>query len=186
MAERLTVARPYAGAVFEVALADKKLREWSDALQLLAAFVKDATMQALLLNPGITATQMTAFLHQLCEQRLSAVTRALKVQLHNCIRLLAHEKRLGYLPEIATLYEQRLAEHNDEVAVIVTSATPLSAAQRERLRQRLEARLKTKVTSVYEEDQAILGGLLVRAKDWVIDASLRSQLLQLKTSLMHT
>ena len=70
MAETITLARPYAKAAFEVALAEKKLGAWSEALKLLASVSANELVRKHLLYPALTATQQADTLIQLCGEQL--------------------------------------------------------------------------------------------------------------------
>ena len=172
MAERLTIARPYAKAVFALALAEKRLPAWSKALQVAASVVVDARVAALLGNPGISAEQLVALITGVGG---SAFDESAK----NFIRTLAANKRLAFLPEIAARYEQLRADAERTVDVTVTSAVELTAAQQQHYTQAMKQRLDREVRLHCAIDPTLLGGAIVRADDLVIDGSVRAGLAQL-------
>ncbi len=71
MAELTTLARPYAKAAFEAALADSALAEWSEALKLLAALSLEDKVQALVASPNLTAEQKSTALIEVCGDALN-------------------------------------------------------------------------------------------------------------------
>jgi F-type H+-transporting ATPase subunit delta len=172
MAERLTIARPYAKAVFALALAGKRLPQWSKALQVAASVVTDSRVAALLGNPGISAEQLVSLITGVGG---SAFDDAAK----NFIRTLAANKRLAFLPEIAARYERLRADAERIVDVTVTSAVELSAAQQKHYTQAMKKRLDREVRLHCTVDPTLLGGAIVRADDLVIDGSVRAGLAQL-------
>ena len=177
MAERVTIARPYAKAVFQLAQAQQRLPQWSAALRAAAAVVADARVRALLGNPGVTPAQLVELVTGIAGQDLGA--KAFDAQAQNFIATLAANRRLGFLPEIAARYEQLRADAERTLEVTVTSAVALSGAQQQRYALALSARLGREVRLHCELDPGLLGGAIVRADDLVIDGSVRAGLSQL-------
>ena len=103
----------------------------------------------------------------------------------NFLNVLAENGRLNVLAEIAELYEQHRAEAEKTVEAEVTSAFPLSDAQKQQLIDALKNRLGRDVSLVTKTDENIIGGAIVRAGDLVIDGSVSSQLEKLGNSLMR-
>ena len=175
MAERLTIARPYAKAVFKLASGQKRLPQWAEALGLAARVVADPRVEPLLDNPAISPEQLAELVTAVGGERFDAQAR-------NFIATLAANRRLAYLPEIAARYEQLRAEAERTVEVTVTSAVELSAAQRTHYAEALAKRLGREVRLSCQIDPELLGGAVVRADDLVIDGSVRAGLSQLATA----
>ncbi len=172
MAERITIARPYAKAVFKLAISQKRLPQWSEALGIAAAVVADPRVAPLLNNPAVSAGQLVGLVTEVGGTRLDEQAR-------NLVATLAANRRLGYLPEIAARYEQLRADAERTVDVTVTSAVELSAAQRTHYADALAKRLGREVRLSCHTDPSLLGGAVVRADDLVIDGSVRAGLAQL-------
>jgi F-type H+-transporting ATPase subunit delta len=169
MTDKITVARPYARAAFEEAQAHKVLGPWSHSLQRAAAVVKDPRVQNLLGNPAVTNAQLAKLVIDLAGPELDE-------QGHNFVQTLAENRRLAYLPEISTLFDELKDEAEGVVDVTVTSAAPLENGQRDALSAALQRRLKRQVRLHCETDPSLLGGAVLRAGDLVIDGSVRSRL----------
>jgi F-type H+-transporting ATPase subunit delta len=169
MADKITVARPYARAAFEEARARKVLGPWSESLQRAAAVVKDPRVQNLLGNPAVTNAELAEFVIDLAGPELDEQGR-------NFVQTLAENRRLAYLPEISTLFDELKDEAEGIVDVTVTSAAPLENGQRDALSAALQRRLKRQVRLHCETDPSLLGGAVLRAGDLVIDGSVRSRL----------
>jgi F-type H+-transporting ATPase subunit delta len=178
MAEKSTIARPYAKALFELALEQKKLDAWSQALAIGAAVVSDVRVKKLLTSPHVTTDQLASLL-------IDIGGKSLDSEGQNFIRVLASNRRLGLLPEIAVIFERLKAESEKVVDVTVTSAAPLSAEQQGSYASALRQRLKTDVRLHCEVDPSLLGGAILRADDLVIDGSLRGRLDRLATELLN-
>ena len=169
MADRLTIARPYARAAFEEARQNGGLAPWSDALQAAALVVKDPRVATLLDDPRVKPEELARLVDDIAAAPLGE-------QGANFVRTLAHNHRLGYLPEIAELVGTFRDDAEGVADVTVTSAAALDQAQRARIVAALERRLKRKVRLHCETDPALIGGAILRSGDLVIDGSLRTRL----------
>jgi F-type H+-transporting ATPase subunit delta len=171
MADRLTIARPYARAAYRVA--GRKLADgWSQALHLGAAAVEDERIAKLLGNPLVTPEELAQLLNGL----IADASIGADAERENFMRTLAANRRLAYLPEIATQFDA-LKDAAQQIAdVTVTSAEPLAESQQRQLVAALEKRLGRRVRVHCEVDKTLLGGAVLRAGDLVIDGSLRSRL----------
>jgi F-type H+-transporting ATPase subunit delta len=178
MAEKRTIARPYAQAAFSMAESQNNLKNWSDMLQLVAAVVSDDAMRELIGNPSIENDKLIEIIIGICGDGLDQYGQ-------NFVRILAENERLDVTSEIADLYEAKRAEAERTVEAVVTSAFPLSEAQQAQLVTALKKRLGRDVELVTKTDENIVGGAIVRAGDLVIDASVTGQLEQLANTLMH-
>lgn len=178
MAEKSTIARPYAQAAFDLAQEAGDLKGWSNMLQILATVTANDDVQALIGNPEVESQTLADIIIDICGDTLNDKGK-------NFVRVLAANKRLDVMPEIAEQYEQHRAEAERTVVAEVTSAFPLSEAQQQQLIAALKKRLGREVTLVTRTDDSIIGGAVVRAGDLVIDASVTSQLEKLANTLMH-
>lgn len=169
MAETVTIARPYAEAVFELGKQQKSLPQWSEMLALAAAVASSPDLRALDGNPRITASQLADLVISICGDRLSGEAR-------NMVQLLVRNRRLSVLPEIRDLFERMKEEHEGQVEAVITSALPLSDEQAKRLCGRLEAKYGRKVVAKVTVDASLIGGVKVQVGDEVIDGSLRGRL----------
>ena len=176
MAERATVARPYAKAAFEYARDSNALPRWSEALAMAAQIVADPRVAGLTKSPAVTADQLVDFIAGIAGSKSDPHTQSF-------LRLLAENHRLLVLPEIAAHYEALRSAFENIVDVDVISAVPLNAAQAEKLKAALGTRLKRQIRMQNSVDPTLLGGAVVRAGDLVIDGSLKGRLERLTTEL---
>lgn len=176
MADNTTLARPYARAVFDLARASGELAAWTDFLNIGAAAVRNERLRRLLDDPARTPEGQAELLTSLYPQALSA-------EQSNLLRLLAHNERLDVLPEVAALYDQLRAAAENTLEVEVTSVEPLDDAATEALAGALRRRLGREVKLVNRTDPEIIGGVVVRAGDLVIDGSARARLERLASAL---
>jgi F-type H+-transporting ATPase subunit delta len=169
MADKSTIARPYAKAAFEEARDRKRLGPWSEALRTASSIVSDARVEALLGNPRVTPEELAALVNEIAGAQLDEEGR-------NFVRTLADNRRLALLPRISVLFDELKGEAEGIIDVTVTSAAPLDDAQQGKLAAALERRLGRTVRLQCATDPALIGGAVLRAGDLVIDGSLRGRL----------
>jgi F-type H+-transporting ATPase subunit delta len=176
VAERATIARPYAKAAFEYARDTKAFAEWSRGFALVAQVAADPRIEELIKNPELTDADHASLINDVAGDRLDP-------HMKNFIGVLAENHRLLLLPEIAAHFEFLRSQVENTVDVDVVSAVALDAAQTGKLEQALGQRLKAKVRMTNTVDAGLLGGAVIRAGDLVIDGSLKGRLDRLRTEL---
>ena len=176
MAELTTLARPYAKAAFEHAQAHQQLANWSAMLGLAAAVSLDDTMQRVFKAPRLTSTEKATAFIEVCGDKFDA-------QAQNFIQVIAEHDRLALLPDIYAQFELYKAEQEKSIDVDVTSAFALSDEQQDKLAKVLSARLGREVRLHAAEDATLIGGVLIRAGDLVIDGSVRGKIAKLAEAL---
>ncbi|MEH6515592.1 MAG: F0F1 ATP synthase subunit delta [Halioglobus sp.] len=176
MAELSTLARPYAKAVFEFARDNGDLSQWSTQLETVAAVSQDSTMMAVFGNPSLTAEQQAQTLSDVCGDELDT-------QGCNFVAILADNKRLALLPEIYSLFAKYKAMQEKSVDVEVVSAFDLADSVRDKLAEVLGKKLERDVKVSTTTDSSLLGGVLIRADDLVIDGSVRGRLNKLAEAM---
>jgi len=176
MAELSTLARPYAKAAFVHAKAAQQLASWSAMLQLAAQLASDNRVKAQLNSPQYTSAAKAAQFNQIAGE-------AFDKSAQNFIGVLAENRRLLLLPQIAQQFEQYRAEQEKSLDVQVTSAFILSDAQQQQLKTVLANRLSREIRLEVVEDKNLIGGVLIKAGDTVIDGSIRGKLEKLAEAL---
>ena len=175
-----SVARPYARALFEYALQQQALASWAEWLECLAALSRDESLVALRKNPSLSAEQLAALVVSIAKE---LTTTTWLPELEPFIRLLISNKRLVALPAIATLYARLREAQERTLCVDVTSFSLLTETQATRLTERLSRRFARQVVLHQHLDSSLLGGVLIRAHDVVIDGSIKGQLIKLRADL---
>lgn len=169
MAESVTIARPYAEAVFKLALERRSLGKWSDMLELIALVTADTDVRRLIGNPNIPAAELERLLLAVCGKELDGAGR-------NLVQVLAQNRRLNVLPEIRTLFEALKAEHEEVFHARIYSAFEIDDAQLSQLVAELEAKYGHKVSATVDVDPSLIGGVKIVVGDRVFDATIRGQL----------
>jgi len=174
-------AKPYARALFDVALAERlDLEKIGDELSDLATFVsQNEALQRVLANPAIPASRKRAVMEQLLARSpvIAVVSRLLL--------LLADRDRLVLLPELAAAYRTRLRDHQQVVRAEVTTAMPLPGDRMAALQQGLAQVTGRHVQIEVRVDPSIVGGAVARIGSTVYDGSVTTQLENLKRQLIE-
>ena len=176
MAEAISVARPYALAAFDEARKLNDLKGWSDMLQSAAQAVANPEVRAIIAVPSVPRSQLEGLMLALSGDKISASGR-------NFIKLLVESQRLVLLPEIAVMFEAMRAEAENSVDIVVTSAFELNETQKQKITAAMKKRLSREIRLSCEINRELLGGIIIRAGDKVIDGSASTHLSKLATAL---
>ncbi|HSG59317.1 MAG TPA: F0F1 ATP synthase subunit delta [Woeseiaceae bacterium] len=185
MADKHTLARPYAQAVFDLAREAGELAGWSDSLDIARQLTADGRVAKYLGNPGLSDEQRLEFLTGLFGKAAASLLDGGDEKGRNFLKLLIENGRVGVLPEIAERFDALRAEVENTVDVVVTSATALSEAQQQAIVAALTKKLGREVRLETRVDENLIGGAVIRAGDVVIDGSLRARLDGLTTALIN-
>ena len=177
MARRDSGARRYAEAAFEVGLRDGTVERWRSELEAAASVVGDERALTVLANPSIPF-----------DQRSVAVASLLKGiasdQAQNLVQLLLRRGRIEELPRVAAEF-RRLDDRRQGIThATATSASELTPDEVRALTQRLEQSTGGRVALDVRVDPSLLGGLVVRVGDRLIDGSVRGRLERLRNQLI--
>ena len=176
MAELKTVARPYARAAFEVAREQGQVTEWADMLSILAAVTMDPKLTIALGNPAFNAEEKASALADVCAEVTTVQGKAF-------LLALAEKKRLTLIPAISVLFQQFKLNYEKAVDVEFTSAFELSAEQAQVLAAALAKKLDRTINLTNETDASLLGGVVIRTGDLIIDGSVRGKLAKLAEAI---
>jgi F-type H+-transporting ATPase subunit delta len=176
MAEPSTIARPYAEAAFRIADASGKLGEWSDMLGNLAGVAADPRVAAAMRDPNLTAPKVAGLFIGILGGKLSG-------EGENFVRVLAENRRLDVLGEIATQYDALKNEREGTLDAEIASAFPLDDGQLRELTTRLEAKTGKRVKTRLTVEPELIAGVRIVIGDKVIDGSARAQLAALEATL---
>ena len=174
--EATTIARPYAEAVFAVAKEDGTLDQWSEMLDFVASLMQDSTMQRLVDEPAQVNSQISELIIGIGGDKLTQEEQ-------NLVRLLAENGRLQIASEIARRYESLKNRERGVLDVDVTTAFPLDEAQQQSIAAVLKSKLGRDIRITSSEEPALIGGVVIRAGDLVIDSSVQGQLTKLANEL---
>ena len=175
MADMTTIARPYAKAAFDFAVEKGQLDQWSQMLSFTAEVANNEQIHELLTS-SMSADKLAEVFVAVCGEQVDEFGQ-------NLIKVMAENGRLQALPDVCAEFLLLKQEHEKEITVEVTSATELSDQQKADISSKLETRLERKVQLNCSVDEALLGGVIIRAGDLVIDNSARGRLNRLSDAL---
>lgn len=183
MADFGTVARPYARAIFDIAVDGNDLEGWSKALEAAAAVAADKAAHDWLEQPARTDDERCDFVSSLAAELPDASVIQSPAG-RNLLKLLSENDRLDALAEISEQFEALKAARENRISVTLVAASPVDAAQADSVASALGRKLGRDVELKLEVDESLLGGAIVRAEDMVIDDSLKTRLARLTSSLI--
>ena len=168
--ELTTIARPYARAAFSQGLDEASgLATWSRMLSMLSAAIQDDVVRVNLENPLLTRKQQSDLVIDIMGDELSEQGR-------NFVSVLAENGRIGLMATIFEIFELLKANHEKTMDVEITSAFEVSDEEGNKLSEALKNRLQREVNLTASVDSALIGGIVVRTEDTVIDNSVRGKL----------
>ncbi|MEQ1622543.1 MAG: F0F1 ATP synthase subunit delta [Methylococcales bacterium] len=176
MSELATLARPYATAIFKRAKETNATEKWSQNLAFIKAVLSDKDISVLVDNPKLNNQQLYELISSITEGQLDS-------EGENLVKLLIHNKRLALSSLIAEQYEYQRAQDEGYIDVDVLSAYSFTSAAKKSFITTLEKLLGKKVNIKVTVDASLIGGVIVRAGDRVIDGSVKGQLQHLQKAL---
>jgi F-type H+-transporting ATPase subunit delta len=177
MARRDTGARRYAEAAFEVATRDEAVEDWRKELDLAAELVGDERSLEVLANPAIPGERRAEALGEMLGDRVAKPVQ-------NLIQLMLRRGRIDDLPRVAAEFRRLDDKRQGITHATATSATELTQDEVRALTARLEETTGGRIALDVEVDPSLLGGLIVRVGDRLIDGSVRGRLERLRNQLV--
>ena len=163
-----SASKRYARAVYELAQENGAVDQWQQDLEVLAAIINDPETGSYLQSPKVREAE-----------RLSLLDGALKDSSPEARRLaemLVKRQRLEIAPEMLEVFQQLVLEDQGIAIADVTTAVPLDADSEKLVEQQLSELIGKKLEVRYHVDPSIIGGLVARVGDTLVDGSVSSQL----------
>jgi F-type H+-transporting ATPase subunit delta len=172
-----SAAKRYAQAVFSLGQEQGTLDAWSEDLAMLTRIVADNRIATYLINPSVAA-----------ERRIEALETSLgtnvRPEARNLAKMLIERDRTMLIPQIREIFDDQLRQERGIVVADVTTAERLSDAERDAILEKLETMTGKKVELALKIDPEIIGGIIIRIGDQVIDGSVRNKLEKMRSRLM--
>lgn len=169
-------AKRYAQAIFSLAKERGALDRWLDDLAMLNDLMSDPAVAEYFESPKVPKAE-----------KLQAVDRVLadgQPEARNLAHLLVERGRMDIIPELAQLYAQMVLEERGVAVADVITAEPLGPTEQEMVQQRLSRLVGKAVQARFHVDPSIIGGVVARIGDQLIDGSVVNQLRQLRSRLV--
>jgi len=174
MAELATIARPYAEALFKACAADPQAA--SGWLNQLADVASEPQLLQFAHSPNATTDQIVGVISGVVKTPLDAYAQ-------NFLQLVVANKRLAFLPEIASQFRALANAKGGSLDAVVYSAFPIEGAALAETAQLLEKRFGRKLNMVVALQPELIGGIRVVVGDEVLDTSVKARLEQMKVAL---
>jgi F-type H+-transporting ATPase subunit delta len=176
VASRIASARRYAEAVFELAAETGSFDAWANDLRAIADFASEPEVAGLLASGRVPREEKLRLLSAGLENQVGPLA-------WNLVRLLEQRGKIDLAREVQRVYQERYDDHRGVAHAVVTTAVPLADDERRAVAQRLSALTGKQVDVTPVVDESIIGGIVARIGDELIDASTRSRLVALKRRL---
>lgn len=165
------LAQSYAQAIFDQAMA-----EWLTPLKAIAASLTRAGVVEQLDNAGLEFSKKQELVRPLFPPSTAA-------QVQNLVLLLASKNHVHYLPQVIAEFDRYAQRTLPGTRATVTSAVPLIESEKNAVETKLRAQFGNDLAFEYSVSPEILGGMIVRVGDKVIDGSVAGKLAELKEKL---
>lgn len=172
-----SAAKRYAQALFGLGKERGTLDTWQGDLTLLTDIVQNDRVATYLANPSVTTDSKLATLD-------SALGTNVQPETRNLAKMLIERNRMTLLPEIREIFDDEVRAERGVVVANVTTAERLSDDERDLIREKLEALTGKQVELAMQIDPEIIGGIIVRIGDQVIDGSVRNKLEKMRSRLV--
>lgn len=172
------IAGRYATALFELARESDALDTTAEELRGLEALLRESEdLARLVRSPVFSAAEQSIAMDEIVKQaNMSALTG-------NFLKLLAKNRRLFVLADIAKAFRRLLADHRNEVTAEITTAVALTDDQADELRATLKAKTGRNIDLDAHVDPSLIGGLVVKIGSRMVDSSIRTKLNNLKFAM---
>ena len=176
------VSKTYGEALFQVACegGDAKCAELLEEIRVLRGILSEnPEFDSLMKHPGITKQEKLQVMETVFRGRISE-------ELVNFLDIIVSKERFGELDEIFEYFSDRVKEKQRIGVVYITSATALTQKQMAAVEQKiLETTSFVKLEPHYSVDQELIGGLVIRIGDRVVDSSIRTKLDHMTKQLLQ-
>jgi F-type H+-transporting ATPase subunit delta len=180
MAELTTIARPYARALFEYALAHKSVDAWHHILEEIEIIINNSDMQLFLDHPNTKVADVVTCILNLMKNQPNIS----KQELENWLNVLVKNNRISLASHIAKLFNQLQLQQESKVEVKLVASAELELTTIKNIEKNLEDKLQMKPEITATHNKALLGGIIIKTGDTVLDGSVRARLKQLKHHMM--
>jgi F-type H+-transporting ATPase subunit delta len=172
------IARRYAGAIFDIALRQNALDRTLEDVQGLGQLFSKHTLAYLLREPKVPLQRKEKALREALGSRVQPTSL-------NLALLVVQRGLVELMPNIAAELQQLVFNYKNQAVAEVTTAAPMDAQQQAQVKQALERQTGKTILLQTRVDPAILGGVVARVGDQLIDGSIRQRLQVLKRQLLN-
>lgn len=183
MTDYITVARPYAKAVFLIAKEENSISGWSNLLAVLDEISADLEASDFISRPDFSLQEKTQFLQTAVATLLK---RKLTNQEANFLSIILNAKRYDVLPSVRQAYDEMVLLDESIVEVELVSAFEVKESENEMFVKALEKHFQKSIKLNVSVDPNLIGGAVIKAGDWVMDGSVKGRLEQMTSFLVQS
>jgi len=176
MLQATTIARPYAIAIFKIAIENESTNLWQEVLQNLSMLIQNKDFVSLIGNPKIDKKDLIHDIQKILGESVK--------DLESFLNILATNKRLLVLPQISQYFNELLIKYNGSSEVLIQSAYKLTVAQKQSFVKYLEVKFNRKLNAVVKVVPELIGGIRAFVGDEVLDYSVKAHLENMKASII--
>lgn len=183
MSENITIARPYAKAIFDIAKSGNMLTEWDKLLSYLSIMISDEIVIYFIKNKTISHELKSNLIIEVIDFQ-NTFSKDIQSFCINFISSLSYYGRLLCIKDIYALYKNYVNIELGRVEALVKVACSINNVQKEDIINCLSNKFNKKISALFEVDENLLGGFWVKTGDFVLDASIVGNLNSLRTKIM--
>lgn len=184
MSEYITIARPYAKAVFDLAKNSNSLEEWDSFLSYLSSIVNDSSIISIIKNRTINYNDKSRMIISFFDNFDTTLDKKIIKHFNDFIYVLAYYGRLLCIRDIYNVYKQYMNQELGCIDAVIKVSCVISSYQKDDIVNSLAKRLEKKVNALFEVEENLLGGFLIKIGDSVLDASIIGNLQSLSSKIM--
>ncbi|MBU5427836.1 F0F1 ATP synthase subunit delta [Tissierella pigra] len=164
------VSSRYALALFEAGLDMDRNNEFNKELDFLkAVFESEAKLLQIFNHPRISKSEKKSLIDNIFKGKLSE-------EMINFLYIIVDKRREGFILDIIEKYKEIFNEHENILNVVAITAIPMKESSKEKLKSVLSSRLNKKVELSNKVDKTVIGGVLLRVENRIIDGTVKGQL----------
>ncbi|MXP56752.1 F0F1 ATP synthase subunit delta [Pantoea sp. Mhis] len=175
MSNIITISRPYAKAIFDLAVEYQNIEHWQTMLEF-AAKISSHRKIIQFLSSSLAPEIVSDIFNTICSDQLNKHAQ-------NLIKIMAENRRLLLLPTVLKQFIQLRNMYESIIKIDVISAIVLQDSQLLKIKIAMEKYLLCRIKLNYRIDNSIIGGLIIRANSLVIDGSIRGRIESLAKAL---
>lgn len=183
MAENITIARPYAKAIFAIAKENNMLNEWDKLLSYLSIMIDGEVVFNFIKNKTISHEVKSNLIIEFIDFQ-NTFNKDIQIFCTNFISSLSYYSRLLCIKDIYVLYKNYVNIELGRIEAVVKTAHTIDNLQKEEIIKCLSIKFNKKISALFEIDESLFGGFLVKTGDFVLDASIAGNLNSLRAKII--
>lgn len=175
---QLNIAKNYAEALFKIGIEQNDSEKLYSQLKNIVEIIDNSNdLKTYFENPLINANDKKEIIYKIFGKDFD-------LQIINLLNLLADNKRLKLIRTVFYCYENCYEIQNNISKVTIISAIKIKEETKNRLQEKLENRLGKRIIPEYKTDKAIMGGLVIKIQDKIIDLSISKKIKDMEKQLI--